>query len=109
MPEKIMISGKNSNQIRKEIIEFIRDNFILSEEESIQDEESLLEKGVIDSTGVLELVAHIEQKYDIVVDDEELVPANLDSIGNIVRFILRKCGKLEESTSERLLEKQAVI
>jgi acyl carrier protein len=109
MSEKIIISGKNSNQIRKEIIEFIRDNFILSEEESIQDEESLLEKGVIDSTGVLELVAHIEEKYDIVVDDEELVPANLDSIGNIIRFILRKMGKLEESTSGRLMEKQAVI
>ena len=109
MAEKIILNEENSSKIRKGIIEFIRGNFILNDDEPLQDEESLLEKGVIDSTGVLELVAHIEERYNIVVDDEELIPANLDSIGNVVRFIQRKMRKLENSTSNRSLGKQAVI
>jgi acyl carrier protein len=75
----------------QEIIrKFIQENFILDEEAPLEDEDSLLEKGVIDSTGVLELVAFIEEKYGITVEDEELIPENLDSIRNIVRFIWQK-------------------
>jgi len=69
---------------------FIHENFILDEEAHLKDEDSLLEKGVIDSTGVLELVAFIEEKYGITVKDEELTPENLDSIRNIAGFIWRK-------------------
>jgi acyl carrier protein len=76
--------------IREAIRNFIFENFILDVEDNLKDDDSLLEKGVIDSTGVLELVAFIEEKYGFTVEDEELVPENLDSIRNIAEFILRK-------------------
>ena len=76
--------------IREAIRNFIFENFILDAEDNLKDDDSLLEKGVIDSTGVLELVAFIEEKYNFTVEDEELVPENLDSIRNIAEFILRK-------------------
>jgi acyl carrier protein len=75
---------------REIIRRFIHENFILDEGDHLKDEDSLLEKGVIDSTGVLELVAFIEEKYGITVEDEELIPENLDSIRNIIDFIWRK-------------------
>jgi acyl carrier protein len=53
---------------------------------------SLLEKGLIDSTGVLELVAFVSRKYEIVVEDEELVPANFDSVDNLAAYLERKVG-----------------
>ena len=74
------------NKIRK----FIEENFILEGENHLKDEDSLLEKGIIDSTGVLELVAFIEEAYQFKVEDEELVPENLDSIKNICQFIQMK-------------------
>jgi acyl carrier protein len=76
--------------IREAIRNFIFGNFILDAEDHLKDDDSLLEKGVIDSPGVLELVAFIEEKYGFTVEDEELVPENLDSIRNIAEFILRK-------------------
>jgi acyl carrier protein len=76
--------------IQEIIRKFIHENFILDEEAHLKDEDSLLEKGVIDSTGVLELVAFIEEKYGITVEDEELTPENLDSIRNIAGFIWQK-------------------
>jgi acyl carrier protein len=74
------------NKIRK----FIEENFILEEEDNLGDEDSLLEKGIIDSTGVLELVAFLEESYHFKIKDEELVPENLDSIKNISQFIQNK-------------------
>jgi len=72
----------------KQIRQFIVDNFLFGQEDvAINDRDSLLQLGIIDSTGVLELVAFLEQKFGIKVDDEELVPANLDSIHDLVRFI----------------------
>ena len=63
---------------------------MLENPEDLVDDESMLEKGIIDSTGVLELVAFIESTFDIKVEDEELIPENLDSIKNIVSFLERK-------------------
>jgi acyl carrier protein len=53
---------------------------------------SFLESGLIDSTGVLELVAFLEEKFQIKVEDEDLIPANLDSVGAITRFVESKCA-----------------
>ncbi len=77
-------------QMQEIIRKFIHENFILNEEDPLEDEDSLLEKGVIDSTGVLELVAFIEEEYGITIEDEELIPENLDSIRNIAEFIWQK-------------------
>jgi acyl carrier protein len=51
---------------------------------------SFLESGLIDSTGVLELVAFLEEQFHIKVEDEDLIPANLDSIDALTRFVERK-------------------
>jgi acyl carrier protein len=81
------------NEIRK----FIEENFILEGDDHLGDEDSLLEKGIIDSTGVLELVAFLEETYHFKIKDEELVPENLDSIKNISQFIQNKLNFSRES------------
>ena len=70
--------------------EFIVDRFLFGQGGDLGDEDSLLERGAIDSTGVLELVAHLERSFGIQVDEMELVPENLDTIGRIARFVERK-------------------
>jgi acyl carrier protein len=76
--------------IEREIRKFIEENFILEENDHLGNEDSLLEKGIIDSTGVLELVAFLEESYHFKIKDEDLVPENLDSITNISQFIQNK-------------------
>jgi len=78
--------------LRDQIRKFILENFILENPEDLVDDESMLEKGIIDSTGVLELVGFIESTYQIKVEDEELIPENLDSVKNIVGYLERKLG-----------------
>lgn len=77
--------------LEQQIRNFIIENFLFGESNNgLDDKDSLLEKGVIDSTGVLELIAFIEENYRIKVEDEELIPENLDSIANVCDFIRRK-------------------
>ena len=77
--------------IRKGVYQFIQEMFLAGAGlESVQDDESFLENGIIDSTGVMELVAFLEETYGITVEDEELVPENLDSIDNVVAYLERK-------------------
>jgi acyl carrier protein len=74
-----------------QVRQFLAENFPLGEDpDQLPAEASLLEAGIIDSTGVVELVDFIESTYGIRVEDEELVPENLDSIRNIVAFVERK-------------------
>ena len=75
---------------KREIRTFVVENFLFGQDNDLADETSFLEKGIIDSTGVLELVAHIERTYNIKVKDEELVPDNLDSINSIAEFLTKK-------------------
>lgn len=76
--------------INEQLREFIVENFLYGQTESFSDEESFLQKGIIDSTGVLELVTFVEQQYNIKVESQELIPDNLDSIANLRRFIAQK-------------------
>jgi acyl carrier protein len=70
---------------------FLAENFLLGEEfRGLPGSASLIEAGIIDSTGVLELVGFLEEMYGIRITDTELVPENLDSIDNIVRFVAAK-------------------
>jgi acyl carrier protein len=66
---------------------FIEKNYLLGAANSFADDASLLEHQVLDSTGVLELVAFLEQHFGVKVEDDELVPENLDSIDRIARFV----------------------
>jgi len=77
--------------VKDVIINFIMENFIAGRSEvDLKPDLSLLESGIIDSTGVLELVMFIEEKYSIKIEDEELIPENLDSIDNIIKFLKTK-------------------
>lgn len=72
---------------------FIVENFLFGDGKDFNDEDSLRSKGIIDSTGVLSLIAFIEQKFDIRIEDEEIVPENLDSVKKIAGFLYRKKKK----------------
>ena len=71
-----------------DIRSFLAENFLLGEElRGLPGSASLIEAGIIDSTGVLELVGFLEERYGIEITDHELIPENLDSIDNVVRFL----------------------
>jgi acyl carrier protein len=75
---------------KQAIREFIVENFLFGEANGLKDETSFLEEGIIDSTGILELVTFLEDEFSITVEDEELVPENLDSIDNVANYLQRK-------------------
>ncbi|NOX53754.1 MAG: acyl carrier protein [Planctomycetes bacterium] len=75
----------------QEIRDFVRENFLFGDDsENLEDDTSFLEQGYIDSTGVLELVTFLEQRFGIEIADDELVPENLDSIRRVVAFVESK-------------------
>ena len=77
----------------QQIRSFIFENFLFdAEENDLKNDDSFLDQGIIDSTGVLELVDWLEETYDIKVEDEELVPENLDSVNNLAGFISKKAA-----------------
>jgi acyl carrier protein len=72
---------------------FVAENFLFREDRAdIPETESLIEAGIIDSTGVLELVAYLENDLGITVDDADILPENLDSIAAISAYVTRKLG-----------------
>lgn len=76
---------------RKRIREYILENFMFTDDETaLNDGESLLTKGVIDSVGALEITQFIEETFNIKVKEDEMLPENLDSVDNIVAFVQRK-------------------
>ncbi|MFH1898221.1 MAG: acyl carrier protein [Candidatus Desantisbacteria bacterium] len=80
--------------IEQDIRGFLREHLLMEEEvNGLVDEDSLLEKGIIDSTGIIDLVSFIEERYGIKIDDEELLPENFDSLRAIAGFINGKKGE----------------
>ena len=79
--------------MQQKIRKFILNSFLFSDDELLlADDDSLLERGILDSTGVLELVAFLETEFGAVVADDELAPENLDSVSNILAFLERKAA-----------------
>ena len=77
--------------VRDKVRDYIIENFLFGDTTPLtSDTLSLLDEGIIDSVGVMEMVAFLEQDFGIGVEDDELVPANLDSIANLVAFVGRK-------------------
>jgi acyl carrier protein len=83
------------NQVLAERLrQFIVDNFIFEDPgEGLKNSDSFLDNGILDSTGILELVAFLERTFDIQVADEELIPENLDSIENVVNYLQKKLNR----------------
>lgn len=69
---------------------FVVDTFMFGRKDGLRDDSSFLEHGIIDSTGILELVAWIEETYHVTVDDGELIPDNFDSVRKLVSYLEAK-------------------
>ena len=77
--------------MKNTIRQYILSNLLFTDDESVlQDDESFLDGGIIDSKGVMEIILFIEDTFGIKVNDDEMLPANLDSVDNLVAFIKRK-------------------
>ncbi|SRR5579872_396742 len=85
-----------------QIRNFIAENFLFGSADQIRDEESFLETGLLDSTGVLQLVDFLEERYGIVVENEEVTPDNLDSIERISAYLERKLDGLPRAGASTL-------
>ena len=87
--------------VKKRVWEYIESNFLFSADaKAVDDDQSFLDLGVLDSTGVIELVSFLEETYGIQVEDEEMVPENLDSLNNIERYVR---AKLDARTPQPML------
>lgn len=87
--------------IEMRIRDYLAENFLLGGELRIDSTTSLLGAGVLDSTGVLELITFIEQEFGVQVADDEMVPENLDTIASLADFVLRKSAAAIPATSSK--------
>lgn len=77
--------------IKEKLRLYVLDNFLFTDNQSeLNDDDSFMDKGIIDSTGILELIFFIEEEFSVKVEDEEMIPDNLDSINKVVKFIESK-------------------
>jgi acyl carrier protein len=76
-----------------QVREFVVENFLVGDGEELKEDSSFLEEGIIDSTGMLEMIMFLEKTYGIKIADEELIPENMGSLQNIARFIDRKLNR----------------
>jgi acyl carrier protein len=77
--------------IKQQVRQFILANYLFTDDESkLSDSQSLLQSGAMDSTGILELIMFLEENMNLKVADAEMIPANLDSVDNVVGFVERK-------------------
>ena len=91
--------------ISSKIREFVVENFLFGDGESLNDDTSFMEAGIIDSTGILELIMFLEETYGIKVEDDELVAENFDTLQHIVRYV---GGKLDSRCDSTNLENISV-
>ena len=77
--------------IEESIRKFILENFLFTDDDSaLQNDASFLEEGIVDSTGVLEMVMFVEETFDMTVEDEDIVPENFDSVEKLGAYVRRK-------------------
>ena len=77
--------------VKSVVRDFIKNNFLYASDiDSLGDDDSFTQKGIIDSTGVLELIDFLEENYEIVIENDEVIPDNLDSLNRIERYITSK-------------------
>jgi acyl carrier protein len=75
---------------QESVREFIVENFLFGDEEGLENESSFFETGVVDSTGILEIVSFIEEEFEVKVEDEDLIPENFSSVVTIDQYLHRK-------------------
>jgi acyl carrier protein len=77
-------------EVKARVREFITRNFYVPSGDTLADDDSLLQQGIVDSTGVLEVIAFLEEAFEVSVDDAEIIPENLDTLARISDFVVRK-------------------
>ena len=80
-------------EIKDKVRQFITTNFYVSDPKALVDSASLLDAGIVDSTGVLEVITFLETEFGFEGADTEMVPENLDAVDHIVAYVKRKTGK----------------
>ncbi|MFW5836147.1 MAG: acyl carrier protein [bacterium] len=87
------VKADQTSAIKTKIRSFVVENFLFgTDDPTLTDDASFLETGVIDSTGILELISFVESEYGIKVEDAEMLPENLDSLSHISVFVARKAS-----------------
>ena len=76
--------------LQEDIRNFVVDNFLFGDAGSLDNDSSFIKGGIVDSTGILQLVAFIQERYNLEVEDDELVPENLDSVNRAAAYVERK-------------------
>ncbi len=77
--------------VENKIRQFVLNDYLFTDDQAALDNnDSFLEKGIVDSTGILEIIYFIEDEYSFTVEDDEMIPENLDSVSNIVAFVNNK-------------------
>ncbi|MBA1446724.1 MAG: acyl carrier protein [Gammaproteobacteria bacterium] len=79
--------------VREEIRNYVLDNYLFTDDQSkLEDDNSFLETGILDSNGVMEIIFFLEDEYGVAISQEEMIPENLDSVSRIVSFVASKNG-----------------
>lgn len=78
------------SEMHEKIKTYIVGNFLFGDDKGLEDSTSFLDSGIIDSTGILELISFLEESFALTIHDDELIPENLDSINNLIKFISTK-------------------
>jgi acyl carrier protein len=87
------VSTLTEETVREQVRDFIKMNFLYDGDISnLDDAESFLAAGIVDTTGVLELVLFVEDAYGLTVEQDDLLPENFDSVNNLTRYIIRMLG-----------------
>jgi acyl carrier protein len=76
-------------EIKEKVRDYLKSNFFIYQDATIEDNTSFLEARIVDSTGLMEIVFFIQTEFNITIEDKDLLPNNLDSINNITRFLIR--------------------
>lgn len=82
------------NALSETVRSFIIDNFLFGNADDLTDEMSFIDEGIIDSTGILELVGFLEETFSIRIEDQDLIPENFDSVNNIQQYLDRKLNHM---------------
>ena len=85
------------------IRQYVLENFMFTDDETLlRNQDSFLDDGIVDSTGVLELVAFVEETFGIVVQDEEILPENFDSVAELAHYVQEKTRMEAQYVGQRV-------
>lgn len=80
-------------EFKEKLRNFVLENYLFTDDQSqLNDSDSFLESGIIDSTGILEVITFIQDTLGITIEDDEMIPENLDSVNNIIVFTAKKAA-----------------